>query len=320
MSEPATAGGNLRQAEHMHQDPPPSRSFVLRRGHVMLAFVLIALLVAVVGGVVVSRRHHHAAPGPGQASETADQPTWEPSQPSLPADVTVSWAYLDSTEGSMIRHGDQDLHPLDQLIAPGAAEDYLNRPDDASAPPVDADLLTSALAGNPDAGTDLVAAAGGAGPVFTRIVDSCQLTDTRPDPPQATALAVAQYAACLREGAITDPHQAGRVLDQMRGTAGGIGDVRGNDGGQRVAQYNSTIDAGAGRMRTGCMAIGAYWSAAVLVDWPAGQGALYGTAACAEVARTEFPPDTQPASDQPAPGVRPEPSSNCPYGVCRGTD
>jgi len=129
------------------------------------------------------------------------------------------------------------------------------------------------------------------------VIDVCSLDDTEADPPRATVLAVAQYAACLREGAITNPDLAGKLLDDMRATAGGIGDVRGNDGGQRLAQFNSTAPAGAGRSRTWCMGIGAYWSAAVLVDWPTDRGELYGVAACAEVARSGFPPDTQPAPE-----------------------
>ena len=153
---------------------------------------------------------------------------------------------------------------------------------------------------------------------FTRVIDACSLTDVRMSPPRSTTLGAARYAACQPEGAATSPDRAAWVIDQMRITAGGIGDVRGNDGGQRLAQYTSTVPAGDGRMRTGCIAVGAYWSAAVFVDWPADRGDLFGSATCAEVARTEFPPDTQkaPEGEPPAPSM----SITCPYETCRGTD
>jgi hypothetical protein len=283
-----------------------------RRPYVKLALAGLALTVAVVGAVTATRHHTHGkaaapSPAPSVASETAGPASWAPVEPALPDDVTVSWAYLDSTEGSMLRGGDLNLHPLDQLVVPGIAEDRLDRAagDRPSSKPGDTTLLAAALAGNHDAGADLVAAAGGVNKVFPRIIDECQLPDTRMGPPQATSLDVARYAACLREGAITDPDRAGWARDQMRHTAGGIGDVRGNDGGQRLAQFNSTATAGAGRMRTGCLGVGAYWSAAVLVDWPVGRGRLYGEDACAEVARVEFPPDTQRAPDMPAPAQQP---------------
>jgi len=287
----------------------------------MLALGLLALTIAIVGAVVVHGRHHSTPPAaaPASAGPTETVPSWEPSTPSLPGDVTVSWAYLDSIDGSMKLGGDADPHPLDQLTIPGIAEDYLNRfgGDGPSLSPKDLAVLTSALAQNRAAGTELTQLAGDTDTVFARIIDACQLTNTTM-PPQATALDIAHYGACLREGAIIDPDRAGWVLDQMRQTAGGIGDVRGNDGGQRLAQFNSTADAGGGKMRTGCLGIGAYWSAAVLVDWPAERGDLYGVAACAEVAKTQFPPDTQQAPDSPAPAENP--SAVCPYETCRGTD
>jgi hypothetical protein len=280
-----------------------------RPPYLLLALGVLALLIAVAAaGITFSRRHHNPLPKeiPASAGPTSSAPGWTPSIPALPDDVTESWAYLDSTEGNMLLGGDSDLRPLGRLIVPGLAEDYLNTLDQRhqTVSPHDTVMLTGALAGNSEAGDQLIAASdlfGGSDQAAKRIVDSCQLVTAELEPPRATAIDVAHYAACLREGALINPDRAGWVLDQMRQTAGGIGDVRGNDGGQRLAQFNATEPAGGGMMRTGCMGVGAYWSAAVFVDWPAGRGDLYGVAACAEVARAEFPPDTQQAPDSPAP-------------------
>jgi hypothetical protein len=210
-------------------------------------------------------------------------------------------------------------------VVPGIAADYLDRfgQGGQNLSPRDTATLTAALAQNGDAGDQLARDAGGTDVVFPRIIDNCQLTETQMGPPRATAADVARYAACLREGATAAPDTSAWVLDQMRQTAGGIGDVRGNDGGQRLAQFNSTVPAGDGRMRTACMGVGAYWSAGIFVDWPTGRPELFGVTTCAEVAAAQFPPDTQPvpdtqqAPDSPAPA---DLSSTCPYDTCRGTD
>lgn len=269
--------------------------------------LLVATAVVAVIGSVYALTGCRADPAPAPTAAPAPSvqpaPTWSSSVPDLPDDVRVTWAYLDSTDGTHLRSGDTDQHELDRLIVPGIAQVYTSRPAGESADPQQETLIASALAQNETAGAELIERAGPH--AFGKVIDACALDDTQPDPPRATALAVAQYAACLREGAIVDPGMAGKLLDHMRVTAGGIGDVRGNDGGQRLAQFNSTVPAGAGRHRTWCMGIGAYWSAAVLVDWPTDRGALYGVAACAEVARTGFPPDTQPAPESIPPTPAP---------------
>ncbi len=280
-----------------------------RPPYLLLILGSLALAIAIVGAFAgFSRRHHDAPPAAIPASATAGEqpPGWQPNTPAVPGDVTVAWAYLDSAEGDMLLGGDADLRPAGQLLVPGAAEQYLNRFGSDSMPsPKDVAVLTSALAQNREAGSELIAMAGGVDRVARVIVDSCQLATAELEPLRTNAVDVVHYAACLREGALIEPDRAGWVLDQMRQTAGGIGDVRGNDGGQRLAQFNATEPAGNGMMRTSCMGIGAYWSAAVLVDWPADRGDLYGVAACAEVARTQFPPDTQQAPDSPTPAEDP---------------
>lgn len=292
---------------------PATSTFTVSRTTALL--VILALVVSLIA-LYAAVRHR---PSPVVPSSTGTTAPWSPSAPAVPAGVTIAWAYLDSTEGDLRRGGDQGLHPLDQLVVPGLAADYLNRlQQDGRDPTRDQqDSLYAALTGSTGAADRLARDVGGIQAGMQRVIDACSLKDTRVGPPRATATDVARYAACLREGAIADPQQSGWVIDQMRNTAGGIGDLRGNDGSQRLAQFISTVPAGDGRMRTGCMAVGAYWSAAVLVQWPDTEGALYGSGMCGDVARAEFPPDTQQAPDSPAPA---DLFSTCPYGSCRGTD
>jgi hypothetical protein len=307
----------------MDQDPPAGRT--TRRAYILLAIGVAAVILAVTGAVAVIRSHrHHQAetrPAPPAATSLAvsEPASWAPSTPALPADVTTGWAYIDSTEGDMIVGGDGQQHTLDQLVIPGIAADYLDQhPNSLS--PHDLVVIENALAGDPAASRQLVDQAGGVEQVWPRVIDNCQLTTTVAGPPAAaTVLDMAHYGACLREGALVDPDRSAWVLDQMRQPTGGIGDVRGNDGGQRLAQFNSTVVGENGRNRTTCLGIGAYWSAAVVVNWPADRGAPYGLAACAQVARDQFPPDTQKAPDSPAPSDL-SPATTCPYGTCRATD
>lgn len=276
-----------------------------RRPYVRAAAITTAVVLATGGTLAwLNRDHIPPAPAPSSPATAAASPTpqWSASSPAVPADVRVSWAYLDSTDGSSRIGGDDDPHALDMLVVPGIAQDYLEQRGD-KATDADRSAVAAALSGDPEAGGMLIVRAGGIKPAFERIIEVCSLARTKADPPQATTLDIARYAACLREGAITTPNRAADLLDKMRGQAGGIADVRGNDGGQRLAQFNATVPLEDGRSRTRCMGIGAYWSAAVLVNFPTDRGALFGTETCAQVARAEFPPDTQPApeSGSPAP-------------------
>jgi hypothetical protein len=310
----------------MDQDRPDRRRYMLPA---LLAIGIIALLVLIVAAVAVARnrRHHTTAVPATSAAVMSDPASWTPSTPALPGDVTTAWAYLDSAGGDMILGGDGQQHPLGQLVSPGIAADYLDQHGAASLNPHDLVMLEAALGGNTEAGQQLTDQAGGVDQVLPRIVDHCQLTNTAAGPPAtATVLDMARYGACLREGALVDPDRSAWVLDQMRQTAGGIGDVRGNDGGQRLAQFNTTSVGENGRNTTNCLGVGAYWSAAVVVNWPADRGQLYGVAACAQVARDQFPPDTQKAPSPTAPtdsasaSASVVPATTCPYGTCRATD
>lgn len=287
-----------------------------RTAYVLLFLGVLALCVAVTGAVAVTRKHSHAGPAPAPVL-SAVTATWEPSVPALPDDVHVAWAYLDSTEGDVQTSGDLDLHPLDQLVVPGLAEDRLNtlQQHEASAAAADITVVSDALAGDQGAAARLTDTEGGLAAGMGRVIDACQLADTHAAPPAATVLDAARYGACLREGAIVDPDNAAWVLDRMREIRGGIGDARGRDS-DGLAQFNSTVTTG-DRTRAACLGVGAYWSAAVFVDWPGDRGSTYGVAVCAEVAQASFPPDTQQAPDSPAPAGS---VINCPYGLCRGTD
>jgi hypothetical protein len=305
----------------MDEEPPntPDRTPYLVT---FLGVIAVIAVVIVIVAIVGARRHHtDSAPTPGPdmvSSQSVEPASWKPSTPALPADVTTAWAYIDSAGGDMVLGGDGGNYDLGQLVVPGIAADYLDQRGDATLNPHDLVMLEAALSGNTEAGQQLVDQAGGVDKVLPRIVDNCQLTNTTVGPPAAaTVLDMARYGACLREGAIANPATSKWVLDQMRQTAGGIGDVRGNDGGQRLAQFNTTTVGDNGRNRTTCLGVGAYWSAAVVVNWPADRGQLYGVAACAQVARDQFPPDTQKAPASPAPSAA---ATTCPYGTCRATD
>jgi hypothetical protein len=288
----------------------PVRTHLLTRVLAAAAVIALAVLVA---AVTLSRHHRRDRPAPGAVDSTGPSATpaslpssWEPSPARLPADVTTAWTYLDSIDGSVRHAGADTKHDLHYLIVPAAAQDYMDTLSSRgqSLSPYATAAMFAALAQNVAAADNLIELAGGAYRVTQDIIDACSLPDVATTPPAASVTTAARYAACLREGALADPESARWVLDQMRNNVGGIGDERGNDGRQHLAQYNSIVKVG-DRYHTWCIGAGAYWSAAVWVDAPAERGQLFGVAACALTARHQFPPDTQPApgSELPTPAA-----------------
>jgi hypothetical protein len=286
-----------------------------RIGLTMLAIVTAVIIVLAVAALVDHDRDD-ARPGPAapttgttipisaSVAPSATGAAWDPSPPALPDGVQYAYARIDSTDGSLQLGGDVDRHPFDQLLVPGLAEDYLNvlAQRDEKRSPAAEEQIRAALAGNAAAIDWLAGQVGGAGKAFARIVDACQLDDARAEPFQAPPLGIARYGACLREGAITDADGAMWVLDQMRATRTGIGETRGD---ASLAQQNSTVLDGR-QYRTGCLAIGPWWTAAVLVDYDSERGKTYGEAACGLIADALFPPDTQKVPERrtsPAPSV-----------------
>lgn len=268
-----------------------------RIGLTLLA--IVSTTVAALGAATLTGRGDNPAAVPTwtvQATATLTLPVstttvWRPSPPSLPDDVGYSYARIDSTDGDLQIGGDLDRHPLDRLLVPGLTADYLHHLAQRghTRTPAAEKQIRHALAGNIPAIDWLAAQVGGADKATARIVDACQLEEVRTGPVQAPTLDIARYGACLREAAIADTDATGWLLQQMRATRTGIGETRGDD---NLAQQNSTILDG-GRYRTGCLAIGPWWTAVVLVNYDAGRGRPYGEAACGIIAGALFPPDTQ---------------------------
>lgn len=243
-----------------------------------------------------------ASSSPDAVTVSADSPvpTWSPSKPTAPVGVRLSWAYVESIEGTVSSGGNTDAHELDGLATAATVQDYLAH--DATPDPDAASKLAAALRGDVDAADWVAEQRGGRDAAVARTITACSLTAAAVEPVRATALAVARLGACLRQGGVVQPKWSTWMLNQMRYTTGGIGDTRGSDTTQDLAQQNSTVLDG-DRYRTGCMAIGAYWSAGVLLEYPAELGAEYGPLVCADVAQSAFPPDTQqvPDNEPPAP-------------------
>lgn len=241
-----------------------------------------------------------SSPDAVTASADSPVPTWSPSKPTEPVGVRLSWAYVESIEGTVSSGGNTDAHELDGLATAAIVQDYLAN--DATPDQDATSKLAAALRGDQDAAAWVTEQRGGRDAAVARTITACSLTGAATESVRATELAVARLGACLREGEVVEPKWSTWMLNQMRSTTGGIGDARGSDTGQDLAQQNSTVLDG-DRYRTGCMAIGAYWSAGVLLEYPTELGAAYGPLVCADVARTAFPPDTQqvPDDEPPAP-------------------
>lgn len=300
-----THAGNVRQAEIMHRSPGSRAA--------LIAFTALVALLAVAAVVAVAvRSGTDDPPAPTPIPQPGVPPTgspaaspWSPSTPAPADDVRLAWAYLDSTDGTVRAGGHTDLHELDHLVVPALAQDYLDQGEfttDRPPSPDVSDRLHRALAGEGMHIDWLYRQGDGRDAAMRRVADACALDTTRLGPVRMTALDTARLGTCLREGAIAPAEWANWVVEQMRASTGGIGDVRGSDTAQHLAQQHSIV-LDADRYRAGCLAVGAFWSAAVLVDYPAGRGQGYALTVCADTARTVFPPDMQqvPETLSPAP-------------------
>lgn len=243
-------------------------------------------------------------PSPAPVTPSVSGAAWDPSPPALPEGVSYSYARIDNTNGTLLLGGGVDRHHLDNLLIPGLAEDYLRTLTARGDERTDAveKQIRDALAGDDDAIEWLTEQVGGSGEAFTRIVKACDLDTTDTAPAKADPMDIARYGACLREGAIADTDSATWVLEQMRATRTGIGESRGD---RNLAQQNSTVLVG-DQYRAGCLAIGPWWVAAIVVDYDSDRGEPYGRAVCALVSGSVFPPDTEKVPEKktsPAPSV-----------------
>lgn len=224
---------------------------------------------------------------------------WSPRTPTPPPGAVVSWAYLNSAEGDTRTGGDDGLQDLNDLIVPAMAQDYLNAAEerDETVSSAERQKLAAAVTGDPGAITWLIEHRDGRNAAMLRIIDACYLNDARIDPPRATAEDIAGLGACLREGAIVQPEQAAWVLDQMRASTGGIADARSSGSAQNLAQINTIRRYDNDTYQAGCLAVGAWWSAAVIVRYPVERGPEYGKSVCRDVAIDAFPPDGRQLPD-----------------------
>lgn len=244
------------------------------------------------------------APTPAPADPSPTGADWAPTPPALPDGVTYAYAHIDTASGTLQLGGHVERGPLDLLLTPGLAQDYLRSLDDRGQERSDNDeqRIRAALAGDTDAVAWLGEQVDGPRAAFTRISQVCQLDDVDTDSLAASPLDIARYGACLSEGVIADAGNASWVLDQMRAERAGIGESRGDNA---LAQQNSSVRDG-DQYRSRCLAVGPWWVAAVLVDYDQERGEPYGRAACALIADTLFPPDAQKVPENtssPAPSV-----------------
>lgn len=248
------------------------------------------------------------------ASATAAEPVaseWTPSPlPSPAADVWTAWAYLDSADGGVKLGGRAGPAVTAGLLRPMIVADFLAQLDAAGVPPTAADEATmrAALVDSDNAAADqLYDRAGGDG--LARIAASCDLGDPGDDwrTVRLTASATAALGACLREGVIVPDVWASWILDQMRAVRGDgrFGPIESHPmTGSRPLAIVNGWEIRAGQWHVNCLAIGDWWTAAILTRYPAGLGRRHGEKVCADVTAAVVPPDTETA-----PGETPAPSS-----------
>lgn len=224
----------------------------------------------------------------------------------------MSWAYLDSIDGTMSTGGAAGTTPTASMIKPAIVSDYLRGRDQAITDPTPDETarMTAAIVDSDDAATEWLYRERGSDVAVQRIIKLCGMTGAQVHPgwwskTQVTAPDSARMGACIRDGGLVSEPWPTWVLDRMREVRGegrfGIGDSRRDPDGGALAIKNGWMVTD-GLWHVNCLAVGGWWSGAVLTRYPASRGLGYGAKLCADVARSVFPPDMRPApEDSPAP-------------------
>lgn len=242
------------------------------------------------------------SPGTG-GPESAGPPSWSPTEPVVPAGVWLSWAYLDSPSGQMRHGGGAGTTITASMIKPAVAAEYLHR---HGRDPAGDRHITAALVDSDNQATEWLYANIGRDAGIRHVLSACAMIDSRTRPgwwsmTRVTAVDAARMGGCLRQAGVTNAEHAQWLITQMGAVRGlgrfGIIAARPTAGGRPLAIKNGWLLEG-GQWHINCLAIGPWWSAAVLTRYPADRGMAYGQNLCAQAALAVIPPD-QPASPEP---------------------
>ncbi|MFG1776732.1 hypothetical protein ACGFIR_02915 [Micromonospora sp. NPDC049051] len=294
------------------------------RSRVTLVLAVVAVLLG--GGLLVpaayARLAGDDASGGGGGGSVAVPAPIAPPPPTLAAGpVTVdfkgeffSWALMDRATGQI--SGSKNMastSSTESMIKAWFAADYLRRLDGKALMEERKKQIIAAIRDSDDDAANALYAAVGRAATITRMVDICELTDTKPgnvpgyvgwwsftrmSPRDAVRL-----GDCIADGTAAGPKWTKILLNEMSKVRGSTAakDQKARSGGGRWGIIDglpqSILDQGPVGMKNGwtplnydgnwhvnCLAVNDKWSLAVMLRYPQKNGLAYGAQVCASVA------------------------------------
>jgi hypothetical protein len=255
---------------------------------------------------------------PPSPPELAAPPPPMPLAPALAAapvsvnvDPFMSWALLDRKSGKI--SGAKNMtatSSTESVIKIWIVSDYLRRLGEDKAPTEQLQQAGTAIRDSDDDAADSLYTLGGGAPVIDRMIQTCQLTDTKAPADgwwwaytQISARDTVRLGECVKSGIAAGPRWTKWVLDEMSKVRGTTSDADQHDrsGGGRwgiidglpheitaqgaIAIKNGwTLIEADGLWHVNCLAVADDWVLAVLMRYSGGRGLDYGAQVCARVA------------------------------------
>jgi len=222
----------------------------------------------------------------------------------LPVDGTLSWAYLDRATGQRYSSPNVTVTSYtESMVKAWLAADELSRSDQRGRQP-NLNLIVPMIRDSNDNAAEIIYLNNGANGSIARMVQTCQLTDTRIfsgwwSMTMMSAQDAVRLGECIANGVAAGPHWTEWLMNEMRQVRGegrfGIVDAVGPTVAETLAMKNGwTLHYTDYRWRVNCLAIDHDWILAVMLVYPGRHGLGYGANICASVAKQVLPPAKVP--------------------------
>jgi hypothetical protein len=245
----------------------------------------------------------------GRAAEpttTAAAPAEVPSVPTvdIAVDGTISWAYLHRATGQRYSSPNGTATSYtESMVKAWIAADELTRSEQQGRQP-NLDLIVPMIRDSDDNAAEVVWLNNGADASTARMIQTCQLIDTRIfsgwwSMTMMSARDAVQLGACIADGVAAGPHWTEWLMAEMRQVRGegrfGIVDGVDPTTANALAVKNGwTLHYADNHWRVNCLAIDTDWVLAVMLVYPASHDLAYGANLCASVAKQVLGPVKEP--------------------------
>ena len=287
-------------------------------GRVGTALACIAIVAGMYGTVTACARPGKATlyaidKGHGADQSTAAEPTMPAPEPAetppvpvvnLTVDGTLSWAYLNRDTGEQYSSPNATTTSYtESMVKAWLAADELTRSERNGRQP-NLNLIVPMIRDSDNNAAEILYLKNGANGSISRMIQTCQLTDTRIysgwwSMTMMSARDAVRLGECIANGVAAGPHWTEWLMNEMRQVRGegrfGIVDAVGPTVAETLAMKNGwTLHYNDYRWRVNCLAIDHDWILAVMLVYPGRHGLGYGANLCASVAKQVLPPERAP--------------------------